>query len=144
MTEAWFWGRVRDAFNRRGGARLNKLPADGFAGAGIPDGLYCVDGAAGVIELKYVPRWPARESTPIRTGLTPAQVAWMSDWKRAGGRAHVLLGVASEWFLLDVPADHDARLSRLELDDCRRRGRSGAMHHLGSLPALLYDIQRTT
>lgn len=140
MNEAWFWKRTREAFKEHGRARLNKLPADGFAGAGVPDGMYCVEGVAGVLELKYAPKWPARASTTVLPGLTPAQREWLADWVAVGGRAHVLMGVAREWFLMDVPPSHDTRYDRLWFEGLRHQGRAGMVKDINGLPALLRDL----
>jgi len=144
VNEAGFWTKVRGAINDTPHARAHKL-TDMFT-AGTPDALYCIDGVTGVLELKYVPAWPVRDATLIEVGLTEAQRVWLEEWRgRAGGRAHVLLGVAKDWFLLELhevpPAPAEGklpRISRIALDAIRRQGRGATFKDLaGLLPATL-------
>lgn len=131
MDESGFWAKVAKAFNENG-ARARKLHAGMFED-GTPDGVYCVNGVTGFLELKYVPRRPVREKTPVLVRVTPTQGAWMEDWVQAGGRAHVLLGVENEWFLLrlsDIPEDR--RMTHNTLRDVSLM--FGTMKGLNMLP----------
>jgi hypothetical protein len=79
----------------------------GMVYGGIPD--LCITGEKTVwIELKWVTRWPVRESTPVsRTLLRPAQVNWMRDYLKYGGRdAWVFVRVFEEYFLFPAAIAH--------------------------------------
>lgn len=136
MNEATFWAKVRKAFNNRPHARARKLHA-GMFDEGLPDAIYVVDGVQGLLELKYVPAWPAREATTVPCGLTVNQREWMADWVAHAGRAHLLLGVAQEWFLFDVPTSADVRYDRLAFQGQRAERRAGTLKGLKALPELM-------
>lgn len=98
-NESAFWAKVREAVNAVG--TIKKLPAEGFAGKGTPDGAFAIRGEQGIVELKYVTRWPARRATTVPIEVTPWQWIWLDDWVRKGsGRGFVLVGVGDDWFLL--------------------------------------------
>jgi len=145
VNEAGLWRRVREAINSYPHAQARKL-TDAFT-AGTPDALYCVDGIAGVLELKYT-EWPKRAATLILIELTEEQRAWLEAWERAGGRAYVLLGVGKNWFLLRMeeiplaPVPWKApRVTREFLDGVLRSGRGGTFKDMnGLLPATLAQL----
>jgi len=61
---------------------------------GHPDVQFCVDGRAGVIELKTLPAWPKRVSTIVKIRhFTSKQRDFLSKYSLAGGRSHLLLQV---------------------------------------------------
>lgn len=75
---------------------------------GRPDVLFSImddaDGAmlTGMLELKYDPAWPARETTLIDVGLTAEQFRYLQIWYenwRDPRAAMVLFGVGKDWFL---------------------------------------------
>lgn len=68
-------------------------------GGGIPD----VSLANCWVELKYMPKWPARATTPLRIDhFTVDQRNWHRARRRAGGRSYVLLKVGkNDWLLFD-------------------------------------------
>jgi len=147
VNELGFWSKVRALFNAHPYALLKKLPAEGFGGKGTPDGLYVVDGGVtGLLEFKYEPAWPVRADTLVKVGLTTQQRAWLEEWCAKSGRGHVLLGVAKDWFLLELhevpPAVGDAepRISRVALDGIRRQYRGGTFKDLARLPELLANL----
>ncbi len=140
MNEASFWTKVRGAINAHPNGVAHKL-TDMFT-AGTPDALYCIRGHTGVLELKYVPKWPVRTGTEIAIELTENQRAWMLDWIGKGlGSGFVLLGVAQEWFLLGVDEVPDYPVPRLPvqyLKGITARGYGGTFRDLKSmLPACL-------
>lgn len=115
MNEAGFWAKVRAALHVPPRQVCRKL-TDAFT-AGTPDAFYVIDGVVGFLELKYVPAWPKRAGTTVKVGLTVEQRRYLEMLRAAGARAHVLLGVARDVFLLapdQIPADTD-RLSRIKL-----------------------------
>ena len=72
-----------------------------------PD-LYIAHPATGPmwIELKVLPKWPTRRSTPIALPhWTPGQRNWMRNHRIWGGRACLLLWVqdSDEIFIVDTP-----------------------------------------
>lgn len=83
---------------------------------GTPDVAWTADGHSGFIELKHLPAWPAREQTIVKPKhFTDDQRQWLHDWRKAGGRADVLLRVGAGhkavWLLIDglVAASHLGR-----------------------------------
>lgn len=138
-NEGSFWTKVRNEFHKTPRQRLRRFTDN--LGPGAPDGLYTANGVTGVLELKYLPRWPVRAGTKIKVGkdgLSEPQRMWLEDWEACGGRAHVLLGVDQEWFLLrlhEVPEDN--YITRLALDAIRRDGRAGMMRDLKRLSVVL-------
>lgn len=116
MNEAVFWTRVRTALHAPPRWVARKL-TDAFT-AGTPDAFYVIDGVVGFLELKYLKSWPVRAGTLVRIGdgVTVEQRRYLEMLRAAGARAHVLLGVAQEWFLLQpdqVPAEN--RIERWKL-----------------------------
>jgi len=97
-NEAAFWGAVRRSLVAAGWLAW-KVPAE--IRKGLPDAFLMKEGWAAWVEMKYVPRWPARESTPVAIDVTPEQHAHLRDVREHGGNAFVLLGVEYEVFLLD-------------------------------------------
>jgi hypothetical protein len=74
----------------------------GLIYGGIPD--LCITGEKTIwLELKWVTTWPVRASTPVkRDMLRPAQVNWMRDYHRQGGRdAWIFVRVNDEFFLFN-------------------------------------------
>jgi len=142
MNEARFWDKVREAINAHPRGIAHKL-TDMFT-AGTPDALYCIDGRAGVLELKYVPKWPVRTDT-VEVAVTENQRAWLLDWQEKGrGRANVLLGVEHFWYLLDLdeipPAPVEGKAPRLSveyLDAVRAHGYGETMKLLKALLPLM-------
>ncbi len=101
-NEAAFWsGFVKPALNYPPASVAWKIPAE--IRKGLPDVWWssCNRPAAGWLELKYLPAWPKRNSTPITIAVSVEQLAHLRAARAAGSWAAVLLGVADEWFLLD-------------------------------------------
>lgn len=106
------------AFQRKLTKTCNAIPGvriERFTDAvnrGAPDVLYCVEGFTGVIELKYLPKWPARKTSPVHVGsggLSDHQRLWLLRWRGALGIGFVLLGIDREWFLFhpwEIPAEN--------------------------------------
>jgi len=143
VNEAGFWTKIRGSINAHPHGVAHKL-TDMFT-AGTPDALYCIEGHTGVLELKYEPAWPKRSSTEVTVGLTENQRAWMLDWATKGwGTAWVLLGVAQEWFLLqidEVPDYPVPKIPRAYLEEVAARGYGGTFKDLKTvLPALLAGV----
>lgn len=80
MTEETFWANhVKPALtSTHFGRRAWKVGTS--TRAGIPDVAYRPPGQMAWIELKYVPHWPVRDTTPLTLGLTLEQTAHLRDW----------------------------------------------------------------
>lgn len=126
MNEAGFWATVvRPALHQPDifGYVAWKVPAE--TRAGLPDVWWSREAATrssernhGWLELKYVPAWPVRVTTPVTVEVRPDQLAHLREAHLAGAAAGVLLGVAREVFLLSprrLLAHH--RLTHAELMD---------------------------
>tara|TARA_R110000772_G_scaffold251753_1_gene366829 strand:- start:481 stop:864 length:384 start_codon:yes stop_codon:yes gene_type:complete len=100
-------------------SKLSELDAksvENSVGPGTPD----VNFIGGWIELKWARAWPKRETTPLRLDhFTIQQRRWLSQRRKKGGRAFVLLKVAREWFLFDgeIAAESLGQSTRTELYD---------------------------
>ena len=100
MNEKGFWnGWVK---------RLLHTPPDSVAWKiedkfrmGLPDVLVCLQGRAMLLELKYLPDFPKRASTQVRTNLTGPQRQHLVTWLRAGGEAALVMGIGKEILVLD-------------------------------------------
>jgi hypothetical protein len=104
VREIDFWARVRAAMHAPAHGRVAYKVGTSMTLA-LPDVAFAGRGGSGWLELKYVPDWPARPSTPVPVAVTPEQRRFLAAWHGTGNRAFVLLGVADEWFLFapDVP-----------------------------------------
>ena len=70
----------------------NLLPSE----KGMPD----VEYIGGMCELKWLPKWPVRDTTPVRIPHYSAeQKHWLKRRCDMGGKAWLCLQVRSEWFL---------------------------------------------
>lgn len=101
--------------------------------AGLPDVAYCLEGQAGWLELKWIPRWPRRVAT-LDLKLTPAQARWLEGYQAADGCAYVLLGVGEthEWLLFSNIGAVLGRVRRSALE-----GQAVARGSLGDLLPLM-------
>jgi len=109
MSEANYWGKVRPMLFGWDPVRIENRAA-----LGTPD----VNHIHGWIELKWMPKWPARKETPlVLDHFTPQQKAWLMRRCDAGGRAHVLLGVGGDNLLFwgQTAAQHLGKLPKVEL-----------------------------
>lgn len=109
MSEGDLWRLMRSRLAPFG--RLTRI--ENRCDKGTPDVAYTLcygkvgeaPTRSGWIENKFLPRWPARESTPVRIDkLTLDQVTWLEDEARANGRAWCMLQVEDDYFLLDPRA----------------------------------------
>lgn len=76
-------------------------------GSGLPDVFYCLAGVCGFIELKYLKKWPVRDTTGTTLGVTAAQRLWLGGLAKAGGRSFVLVRIEEEWLLIPAYAGLD-------------------------------------
>lgn len=99
MIEKTFWNDyVRKALHQPPFRVANKVQ-DAF-NKGLPDVEYCLRGACGKLELKYVPRYPETDRGRIPINVSSFQRRQLVQWQNAGGTAYVLLGVERDWYLL--------------------------------------------
>jgi hypothetical protein len=90
-TESQFWsGTVRPKLSPYGIIkRVENVLEEGF-----PDTVYAFLGVGGLVELKNVDAWPAREDSPVVIRhYTVEQRRWHREWCAAGGRCAVLIRV---------------------------------------------------
>lgn len=99
MKEATIRRRLLEECRRR---RLFAFPIEtGMVYGGIPD--LCITGRKTVwVELKWITRWPVRDTTPVKRGLLrPAQVNWMREYVEKGGvDAWIFVRVFDTYFLI--------------------------------------------
>lgn len=128
MKEAEFWkDRLRpwlvDAC-RDLGYRAHFERVENAVAIGTPDVDWCVlppgaaAGVAGKIELKYAPRHPAREATPVLgrgNGLRRSQIAWAVKRCWAGGRVFCAIGTPDMTWVIDLRGMSAPELAAIEL-----------------------------
>lgn len=76
--------------------RLDACPVENPKRAGTPD----INFIGGWMEVKFLPRWPKRDSTVVKLNhFTPQQKVWL--WRRCqkGGKAWLFLQVESTYLL---------------------------------------------
>lgn len=77
---------------------MDPKPVENLCGVGTPD----INWVRGWVELKVLPRWPVRPSTPVSvTHFTHEQRNWIRSRHSAGGMVHVVLKIGRIWLLLD-------------------------------------------
>lgn len=131
-NEAAFWGALRKRLEAAGWLAW-KIPAE--LRTGLPDTFIAKDSLAAWVELKYVPAWPVRPTTPVTAAVTPEQSAHLTALREAGVPAYVLLGVAEWWFLLRAVTP-DQRYVKAELmRPATAVGWGHDLHEVGSVLA---------
>ena len=100
--EANFWEWLRDRYREQIPRKLyHHQRIEDMLSLGVPDHNLCVQGREYWLELKSLTHWPVRASTPIRfERYTLEQRDWLRDRWRAGGRAFLLLRVATAGLVL--------------------------------------------
>lgn len=111
---------------------------------GTPDCLCLMEtGVVSWVELKLVRAgWPARHDTAIDLGLRPAQVFFLQDWVKKGGRAYLLARVEKEgggWLLIpgERIIDKDTKAGWLN-----RAAWSGPVANWQAIAAILGHVER--
>lgn len=100
-------------------AELDPVPIEnmlcGKTGVGTPD----VNIIPGWVELKWLPSYPKRETTPVRIDhYTDQQREWLLRRVKMGGGAWLSLKVRSNWYVFDADGAQDVgRLTRAELEE---------------------------
>ena len=150
MNEASFWtDRLRPALV----ADCQKLKlrhhferVENAVAVGTPDVDYCVAGVAGKIELKFAPRHPVRQATPVLgrgNGLRRSQIVWTSRRTWAGGIVFIAIGTPEMTWVIDARGRSPVDLARLEALSAPGLGEISAwcgVHLVGSyLPLTLID-----
>lgn len=95
---------------------LNAISVENSAYPGTPDVNY----VEGWIELKWLPEWPKRETTPVRIPhFTQQQRVWIMKRHIKGGNVFLLLQCRKEWLIFDGPTafHHVGKVTRNELID---------------------------
>lgn len=101
---------------------------------GTPD----VNFIEGWMELKILPKWPARASTKIKVPcFTPQQRVWLDRRFSRGGAAYFLILIAKDWLLFDgdVAAKLIGKLNKNEMIEHARLYSPGKLNE-----AQLYRI----
>lgn len=94
MSESAFWIAAHPVLQA---LRLDPVRVENILHRGWPDVSY----THGIIELKDLAAWPAREKTDVHLGFKIGQVpCLMRRWDQ-GGLSWVLARVGGSWFLFD-------------------------------------------
>lgn len=81
-------------------ANLDPQSIESSISAGVPD----INWTHGWIELKCVAAYPKRETTPVRVPhFTPEQKSWALRRAACGGKVHLLMKAANDWYLFGAP-----------------------------------------
>lgn len=93
MSESVMRGHVTAALSKLDG-RAVENPID----PGFPDVNY----VEGLIELKWLPKWPKREHSVVTIEhYTPVQRIFHERRSKAGGKIHVMFQVGKTWMLFE-------------------------------------------
>lgn len=139
-SESAMWKKLRPILIE---AKLDPVRVENPIHPGTPDVNIC-DGRW--IELKCIPKWPARASTRVRIPhYTPQQRVWLyRRWKAAPGSTLLLLEVRSDqqWLLFD--GDVAAKIvGRANTADHRTSARAViTVHELSELPKIIAEKTR--
>jgi hypothetical protein len=99
MSEANLWDNIRNNLGHRGHfSRIEFNPTEGH-----PDVSYCIKGIEGHMELKFIPRAPARMTTAVFTdhhGLRDSQKAWIHTRVKHKGRVAIVAQVGEIIFVV--------------------------------------------
>lgn len=109
LPEQRLWDKMRKALTAEGGIYMERV--ENLVNEGTPDVSMATKHLGGFwTELKAQDALPLRETSKVlgTKGLNPHQRNWHLDWRRAGGRSFILVGLEQEEFLLIGGADHDA------------------------------------
>ena len=128
-SESRMWKKIQPILLA---ARLDPVRVENPIHPGTPDVNFC----NGVwMELKCIPAWPARETTPVRIShFTQEQRVWLyRRWKYAPGSTLLLLEVRADrqWLLFD--GDEAARIV----------GKATALEHQRNARAVLHVRELT-
>ena len=142
-AESAMWKKLRPILIA---AKLDPVRVENPIHPGTPDVNIC-DGRW--IELKCIPKWPARASTRVRIAhYTPQQRVWLyRRWKAAPGSTLLLLEVRADrqWLLFD--GDVAAKVvGRSTTAEHRVSARAVIAEHdlFSELPKVLMEIDRHT
>lgn len=81
-------------------ANLDPQSIESSISAGVPD----INWTHGWIELKCVESYPKMAVSPVRIRhFTPEQRSWALRRAACGGKVHLLLRVADDWYLFGTP-----------------------------------------
>lgn len=109
LPEQQLWDKMRKALVAVGGIYLERV--ENLVSEGTPDVLSSTKHLGGFwVELKAQDVLPLRETSKVlgSKGLNPHQKNWHLDWRRAGGRSFILIGIEQREFLLLPGLLHDA------------------------------------
>ena len=137
--EASMWNKLRPVLLA---AKLDPVRVENPIHPGTPD----VNMTCGWLELKCLPTWPVRASTPVRIKhFTPHQRVFLyRRWKASPGSTLLLLEVraAKQWLLFD--GDVAAKIvGRVTTKEHRTNARAVlGEHELSELPKIFVEVSR--
>lgn len=135
MIEAGFWTDYLGPLLKRQCQEL-RLHAhfervENAVGVGDPDVDYCIEGAAGKIELKYATSHPARPATPVLgrgNGMRRSQIIWACRRLAAGGRVFLAIGTPDAAWVINLKGYTPQDMGALELASAPRLREICAWH----------------
>jgi hypothetical protein len=100
MIESTYWAKIRKNLGRQG---LWLRRVENVVSTGDPDIEVAIGGGFRPIELKYIDRYPKRDSTPVlgRRGLRPEQIAWWGKAQRFHVKGWFMIGVSKDTYLIE-------------------------------------------
>ena len=97
MKESGLWQYLRKVMT----GKWDVTRIESSSGNGVPDVSFGVRNTNGWMELKYIPTWPKRSTTPVKLPLTPEQRLWIRRRGQISGSVWVLCRIEDMFFLLN-------------------------------------------
>lgn len=96
MRESSFWQQIKSHLP----VSCHAHRVENGINSGTPDVELCYRGTTAWIELKYLPAYPKRATTPIRVDhLTSEQITWLQRRVAAGGNGWLFVRVVDDYYL---------------------------------------------
>jgi hypothetical protein len=117
------------------GQKMHLERVENLVSTGRPDVDVMCAGLFTAVELKSIPRWPARKSTPALGAKGPTQVQrnWHMMWNRNGGRSLVVVGVDATKEVLALHGRDIDQINAMTRDELQQAALAAGWHGLESL-----------
>ena len=87
--------------------------------SGVPDAMYAGEKAILFAEYKYIPKLPARSTSPVKINLSGLQVLWLNNFVNLGHNVVVIVGTEDRNALILKEKEWDTPILKGEfLEKC--------------------------